>query len=83
MGLYDWDRMKAEEISDLYTRKVAIGESFTVARVEVKLGAVTQPHSHENEEVILVLIGSVLWNLVALGSKLGKDVSSPRYACSS
>ena len=54
MGLYDWDRMKAEEITDLYQRKVAIGESITLARVEVKEGAVTQAHSHENEEMILV-----------------------------
>ena len=63
MGLYDWDRMKAEEITDLYERKVAIGENFTVARVEVKEGSVTQPHSHENEEVILVLKGSWRFHL--------------------
>ena len=58
MGLYDWDRMKAEEITDLYQRKVAIGESVTVARIEVKEGAVTHAHSHENEEMVLVLKGS-------------------------
>ena len=63
MGLYDWDRMKAEEITDLYRRKVAIGESITVARVEVKEGAVTHPHSHENEEMILVLKGSWRFSL--------------------
>jgi unsaturated pyranuronate lyase len=57
MGLYDWDRMKAEEITELYRRKIAIGESITVARVEVKQGAVTNAHSHENEEMILVLKG--------------------------
>src|SRR5258708_19325816 len=58
MGLYDWDRMKAEEITDLYQRKLAIGDSVTVARVEVKEGAITLSHSHENEEMILVLKGS-------------------------
>jgi quercetin dioxygenase-like cupin family protein len=63
MGFYDWDRMKAEEITDLYERKVAIGESITVARVEVKQGAVTNPHSHENEEMILVLKGSWRFHL--------------------
>ena len=57
MGFYDWDRMNYEEITDLYRRKIAIGESITVARVEVKKGAVTLPHSHENEEMILVLKG--------------------------
>ena len=63
MGLFDWDRMKAEEITDLYRRKVAIGESITVARVEVKEGAITLAHSHENEEMILVLSGSWRFHL--------------------
>ena len=65
MGLYDWDRMQSEDISDLYQRKIAIGESITVARVEVKEGAVTYPHSHENEEMILVLKGRWLFHLPA------------------
>jgi quercetin dioxygenase-like cupin family protein len=63
MGLYDWDRMEPEEITELYQRKVAIGESITVARVEVKEGAVTLSHSHENEEMILVLKGSWCFHL--------------------
>jgi len=36
MGLYDWDRMKAEEITDLYQRKLAIGESVTVTILDIK-----------------------------------------------
>jgi len=55
--------MKAEEITDLYQRKVAIGESITVARVAVKEGAITHSHSHENEEMILVLKGSWRFHL--------------------
>lgn len=58
MGFYDWDQMKAEEITELYLRKVAIGERITVARVEVKEGAITHSHRHENEEMILVLKGA-------------------------
>lgn len=63
MGFYDWDRMKAEEVTELYLRKVAIGENITVARVEVKRGAITHPHRHENEEVILVLKGAWCFHL--------------------
>jgi quercetin dioxygenase-like cupin family protein len=37
---------------------VALGESLTVARVEVKKGAVTQSHSHESEEIVVVLKGA-------------------------
>ena len=73
MGLYDWDRMKAEDISDLYQRKVAIGDSITVARVEVKAGAVTHPHNHENEEMILVLNGSWLFHLPTGDVTLGTN----------
>ena len=58
MGFYDWDRMRAEEITELYLRKVAIGDRLMVARVEVKEGAVTLPHSHASEEVIIVLKGA-------------------------
>lgn len=63
MGFYDWDAMTGEEITDLYLRKVAIGENITVARVEVREGAVTHSHSHENEEMILVLKGAWRFHL--------------------
>ncbi|HKY05326.1 MAG TPA: cupin domain-containing protein, partial [Blastocatellia bacterium] len=39
-------------------RKLARGQNITVARVEVKQYAATQPHSHESEEVIIVLKGA-------------------------
>ena len=58
MDLCDWEQIKTEQITELYQRKVARGESLTVARVEVKEGAITHPHSHENEEMILVIKGS-------------------------
>jgi quercetin dioxygenase-like cupin family protein len=58
MGFYDWDKMRPEEISELYNRKVALGENIVVARVEVKQWAVTHTHSHESEEVIIVLKGA-------------------------
>ena len=56
--LCDFDQMKAEEITELYQRKVARCERLTVARIEVKEGAITHSHSHESEEMILVLKGS-------------------------
>src|SRR5437762_6998524 len=63
MGFYDWDRMEPEEITDLYMRKIAVGKTLTVARVEVKEGAITLPHRHESEEVIIVLDGAWLFRL--------------------
>jgi quercetin dioxygenase-like cupin family protein len=58
MDLCDWEQIKAEQITELYQRKVARGETLTVARIEVKEGAITHAHKHENEEMILVLKGS-------------------------
>jgi quercetin dioxygenase-like cupin family protein len=63
MGFYDWDQMEPEEINGLYLRKVALGQNVVVARVEVKQGAITQPHSHKNEELVVVLKGSWQFNL--------------------
>jgi quercetin dioxygenase-like cupin family protein len=63
MGFYDWDKMEPENISELYTRKVALGENIVVARVEVMQWAVTQPHTHDSEEVIIVLKGAWRFHL--------------------
>ena len=63
MGFYDWDKMETEEISELYKRKLALGENIMVARVEVKQGAVTQTHRHDSEEIITVLKGAWLFHL--------------------
>jgi quercetin dioxygenase-like cupin family protein len=62
MGLYDWDKMKTEEITELYRRKVILGENVMVARVEAQQYAVTQPHTHESEELIIVLKGA--WKFI-------------------
>ena len=58
MVFYDWERIKPEEITRYYRRRVAASENITVAIVEVTAGATARPHRHENEEVIIVLKGS-------------------------
>jgi quercetin dioxygenase-like cupin family protein len=73
MGFYDWDAMDPEEITELYRRKVAVGENVTVARVEVRRGAVTQPHSHASEEIVLVLRGSWRFHLAGRDVTLGPN----------
>jgi quercetin dioxygenase-like cupin family protein len=58
MEFIDWNRMDADDVTHLYRRKVALGETLTIAKVESKAGATTQPHHHESEEVIIVLKGA-------------------------
>jgi quercetin dioxygenase-like cupin family protein len=63
MEVYDLEKIKPEEVTNLYRRKVAQGGNIVIARVEVKEGAVTDLHRHENEEVILVLKGAWRFHL--------------------
>ena len=63
MYFYDFQSMTPAEISPTYLRKAAVGENITVAQVEVKQGSITQAHSHENEEIVLVLSGSWRFDL--------------------
>jgi len=63
MSFYDFENMTSAEITGTYLRKTAVGENLTVAQVEVKQGSVTRAHSHENEEVVLVLKGCWRFNL--------------------
>ena len=57
MRLYDWEEVKAEQVTELYSRKVALGDNLSIAKLEVKQGAATRMHSHDNEEVVVVLKG--------------------------
>lgn len=57
MKTYDWAKIKTDHITGLYSRKVAVGDNVAVARLEAKKGAATRMHSHQNEEIILVLNG--------------------------
>lgn len=63
MKLVDLNEVENDEVSSTYLRKIAYGDSLTVAKVEVQEGEVTQVHSHESEEVIFVLHGAWLFHL--------------------
>ncbi len=63
MKLYDWDQIKSDQITPLYSRKVAVAHNLAVARLEANKGAVTRPHRHNNEEVIVVLKGKWRFSL--------------------
>ncbi len=63
MRLFDLNELATDEVSSAYFRKVAGGDSLTVAKVEVYQGEVTKPHSHDSEEVIYVIKGAWLFKL--------------------
>lgn len=63
MKLVDLNELQNNEVSSSYLRKMAHGDSLTVAKVEVAEGEITLTHSHESEEVIFVLKGAWLFRL--------------------
>jgi quercetin dioxygenase-like cupin family protein len=63
MSFYDWNNVRETEITPSYLRKIAMGDNISVARIEVKKGAVTHAHSHNSEEVVIVLKGAWRFHL--------------------
>lgn len=63
MKFYDLNKLEPDEVNPAYLRKAIYGDSLAVGRLEVQKGSVTQPHSHDTEEMILVLQGAWLFHL--------------------
>jgi quercetin dioxygenase-like cupin family protein len=54
-----WNDIEAELMTPLLLRQFVSGDKITVARVQLKKGAIVARHSHENEQVTCVLAGSL------------------------
>ena len=63
MSVVDFNAAKPQYVSELYRRTIAQGQNLTVAKLEVRKGATTQSHRHQNEEVIVVLKGKWKFHL--------------------
>lgn len=73
MKFYDLNQLENEEVNTSYWRKAVYGDFLTVAKVEVKQGETTEPHSHDTEEVIFVLKGAWLFHLPDGDITLGEN----------
>ena len=69
MKVFDLNALQPQNVSGLYQRTLAQGQNLSVARLKVGKGAITETHSHEHEEVIVVLHGSWAFHFP------GKDVT--------
>ena len=58
MQVFDLNAMQPQTVSELYQRTLAQGKNLSVARLSVRKGAITQRHSHKQEEVIVLLQGA-------------------------
>ncbi|MCA1961616.1 MAG: cupin domain-containing protein [Desulfomonile sp.] len=59
MQVYTWNSIESEKISDSIARKMFWGNNIMVTRWELKPFTVLPEHSHEAEQVTMVLSGSV------------------------
>jgi quercetin dioxygenase-like cupin family protein len=58
-----WDDIAQEQINPDIRRQYITADRVTVARFELKRGGVVPRHSHENEQVSLVLSGALRFTI--------------------
>ena len=54
-----WSEIAAEQINPTISRQYVTADRVTVARFELKRGAVVPQHSHENEQVSYIISGAL------------------------
>ena len=58
-----WSDVPAEQINATIARQYLTGDRVTIARFDLKRGGVVGRHSHENEQVSIVLSGALLFRI--------------------
>jgi quercetin dioxygenase-like cupin family protein len=59
MQLYDWNSLPAEQLNPLATRRMIHSAQMTIARLELRKGAVVPEHAHINEQICNVDRGAL------------------------
>jgi quercetin dioxygenase-like cupin family protein len=57
MRHYNWDLVSEEPLNALLGRKMIHGRHVTVARIQLRRGAVVPMHSHPNEQISMIESG--------------------------
>lgn len=63
MTHYDWNQMPAEQLNPLVTRRAIHTTHMTIARLELRKGAVVPEHHHVHEQVATVERGSLKFEI--------------------
>jgi quercetin dioxygenase-like cupin family protein len=56
---FDWSCLPQEQLNEKFSRKFIHGEKIMVAQLFLKKGCVVPEHSHESEQMTLVVTGSL------------------------
>ena len=57
MPLYDWESVEKEQLNPLVARKVIHTGGMTLARIYIGKGGRVPEHTHENEQMTILLEG--------------------------
>lgn len=57
--LFRWAEIEPEQMSPLLTRQFVTGEKAMLARIMLKQGCVVPEHSHQNEQIAMIVSGAL------------------------
>ena len=63
MSHHRWIDVPNEQITEAIARRFITGDSVTIGRFELKQSGVVPSHSHQNEQVSIVLSGALLFKI--------------------
>jgi unsaturated pyranuronate lyase len=61
--LTSWNDVPLEQMSDLISRKMVVGEKSMIAQIFLKKGAVVPEHHHESEQITYIVEGALKFEL--------------------
>ena len=68
-----WNEVEQEKLNPLLDRQMITGENLMLARILLKKGCVVPEHSHESEQMTLVVTGSLRFQFGSEERKLGTN----------
>jgi len=70
---HDWGEIEADHPIDRISRQLVVGERMMVGRMVLEEGFDMEPHIHHNEQISIVVEGSLLFRVGTIGSAMFRE----------
>jgi len=70
---FNWSDLPQEHLNERFSRKFIHGEKIMVAQIFLKKGCVVPEHSHDSEQMTLVITGSLRFQFGAEEKSVGTN----------
>jgi quercetin dioxygenase-like cupin family protein len=70
---HDWAEIEADHPIDRISRQLVVGERMMVGRMVLEEGFDMEPHVHHNEQISIVVEGSLLFRVGTIGSAMFRE----------